>query len=117
MVDLKINSNNDLDVSNGDIQLVSDGLEVVQSAKIRILIIQGEWWLDLLIGVPWFDMMFRTVYSLRQKTDYLRRVILDTIGVRRILKFEFGMNLINRGSLIELNVETDFGIVSGEVKI
>jgi len=116
MIDLKLNDYHDLDLSNGDLQLIAKGEEVVQSAKIRLLIIRGEWQYDLMLGVPWFDMMFRTAYSLRQKTDFLRKIVLDTIGARRILEFEFGVDQLNRGSLIRMEIETEYGVVSGEVK-
>lgn len=114
-IDLKLNDTHDLAIEDGDLVLLQDEYEVIQSAKIRLLFIKGEWWLDLLMGVPWFDEMFRIVYSLRQKQDVLKNTILETEGVRRITKFDFGVDLINQGSLVEFAVETDFGPVTGEI--
>ena len=53
MIDIKLNSDGDLDISeSGDIQLCNDPL---QDARITILWIEGEWRLNPEAGLPWFE--------------------------------------------------------------
>jgi hypothetical protein len=98
----------DIQLKNGDLELVSDGLEVVQAAKIAILFIRGDWFLNLLEGLPWFTEMFNTQVSFTTKRDYIKEAILNTYGVTRIDSFNFGPDNSERKANISFKVLTDF---------
>ena len=66
-IDIKLDGNQDIVLTNGDITLVQDGLEVIQSFKIRMLHILAEWIFDETIGVDWFDEMFNPSTTKAQK--------------------------------------------------
>jgi len=117
MIDLALDTNHDLDLISGDLTLVTDGLEVVQSTKIRILTVKYEYFLNYEMGIPWFDAMFKTVYNHIQKGDIIKKIILDTEGVRKINSFSFGMDLINKGVLLQTLIETIYGVENSEIRI
>lgn len=111
MIDLKLNAAHDLDFDGIDLSLVSDGAEVAQSSKIRLLFILGEWFLDYVLGVDWFDNLFSTETSYEQKAHELRKTIINTYGVTRIEEFKFGIDFANRGALVEYEALTQWGLI------
>ena len=111
MIDLKLDSSHDLFFDGLDLSLVNEGAEVAQSGKIRLLFILGEWFLDYLLGVDWFDNLFSTETSYEQKAHELRKTIVNTVGVTKLEQFKFGIDFANRGALVEYEVLTQWGKV------
>jgi hypothetical protein len=115
MIDLKLNSSHDLFFDGTDLVLVKEGFEVAQSAKIRLLFIAGEWFLNYLMGVDWFDNLFSTETSYEQKAHELRKTLINTVGVVKIEQFNFGIDFANRGAQVEFVVLTQYGLVSAKL--
>lgn len=113
--DLRLNDNYDLDIVDGDLALVSGGPEVAQSAGIRLLFIQGEWFFDYTKGIPWMDNMFTMVTSYEQKQKILKDTLRGTQGVNRLLTFSFGLDPVTREARVEFSADTVFGPVSLKV--
>jgi len=115
--DLKLTTAHDLSLTSGDIDLVTEGTEVAQSAKIRLLFLQAEWVLDYTMGVPWIDEIFNVQYSREYKELLLRRVVLNTPGIRTIRSFSYQEDPTNRGGQITFEVDTIYADVIVEVTI
>jgi hypothetical protein len=116
-IDITLTQNQDLSISNGDLVLVTEGSEVVQSAKIRILHILGEWVFDYTLGVDWFDVLFATNTSTLEKKAEIQRALVSTPGLRRLLSFDFSIDNIERAAQIDFTADTDFGDISTELLI
>jgi hypothetical protein len=101
----------DILITDGDLELVSGGEEVAQSAKIAILFIRGDWFLNLLEGLPWFTEMFSTQVSYSRKRDLIKSAILETIGVIQLTQFTFAKNDADRNVEITFTVKTDFDTI------
>jgi len=114
-IDLKLNDNYDLAIEDGDLVLVCDGAEVAQSAGIRLLFIQGEWFFDYTKGIPWLDGMFTMATSYEQKQKILKDTIRGTQHVNRILAFTFGIDPVALGATVEFAADTTFGPVTLKV--
>lgn len=114
-IDLKLSDTYDLEIVEGDLTLVTEGDEVAQSTGIRLLFIQGEWYFDYTLGIPWFESMFTTVTSYEQKAKILKDTIRNTQGVNQILTFEFGVDPVAHRAEIEFDADTTFGVVSLKV--
>jgi hypothetical protein len=115
--DLQLTPQHDLYIQDGDLQLVTEGREVVQACKIRVLFIQTEWVFDYTLGVPWFDEMFDTTTSKLQKDKNIKVAILGTLGLRELTEFSFGIDPVNRGALIEFTANTVFGTIQQRLEI
>lgn len=105
-------------IENNDFVLVYDLEEIIQSIRIRLRIILGEWKFDFTRGIPWVGdnaTMFTPATSLEQKEQILKSTILGTEGVLALLSFTFGVDPINRGALISYGTDTIYGPANGEV--
>lgn len=60
MSDLKLNIEHDLDLTSGRLSLIKSEQELTaQRLKIKFNLYQGEWFLDLSLGVPYFQSILR----------------------------------------------------------
>lgn len=113
--DIKLDNAYDIAIENGDLVLVDGANEVAQSAGIRLLFIQGEWFFDYTKGVPWLDGMFSMATSYEQKAKILKDVIRNTPGVNRILTFTFGVDPVEHLAQVEFSADTIYGTVNLKV--
>jgi hypothetical protein len=107
--DIALDANHDIVIEPDDINLIQDEFEVLQSVKIRLLFIQTEWIFDYTRGVPWFDEMFDVATSKAQKEKNIKVAILNTQNVRQITEFNFGVDPVNKGALVEYSANTTYG--------
>lgn len=79
LVDIKLNSNGDLDISEfGDISLTDS---TCQAVKIRLLWIQGEWKLGPELGFPYFEELFIKNPNIDNLRQLIRLEIVSVEGV------------------------------------
>lgn len=116
MIDIKLNAAHDIVIEGGDLQLVSDGAEVAQSIKIRILTIQGEWEFDFTLGLPWFNELFAPITGIDQKKAILRNAIIETTGVAGITDFVLGLDPIAHVAELTFDADTIYGSQSVRVR-
>jgi len=83
-MDLAINDNNDLYLDGQDLALTTIDTEVVQSLKIRLQFVQGEWFLNLSAGVPYIQQLFEIGTSIETMSQIFTTEILNTDGVSRL---------------------------------
>ncbi len=113
MIDLALDTNWDIGLTDRDLTLISGGQEIAQSAKLRLLFIQLEWVFDYTKGLPWFNGLFASDVSLEQKEQFFRSTILDTVGVLRLTKFVFGVDPDAKVATIQFSADT----IDGEIKV
>ena len=115
--DLKLNSDHDIPIEEGDLVIIKDAPEVTQSVKIRYLFIQGEWYFNYTKGVPWEDKMFTVATSYEQKRKILKDSLQNTENVNQIFVFSYGIEPTNRLAVVNYSADTTFGLVNEEVVI
>lgn len=89
MKDFKLTENGDLDMSGIDLQFVDGINQLAQNLKIRLQTFLTEWFLDLTIGMPYFQEIFIKNPSETVITNYTKKIIKETDGILRILSFNF----------------------------
>ncbi|MBA3841170.1 MAG: hypothetical protein H0X39_00865 [Actinobacteria bacterium] len=102
---------------NGRRVLATGISAVVQGIRRRIGTISGEWFLDLDLGVRWFerDHVPATAAILGQKFDAtkvdaeVRRAILSTPAVTSVLRIDVAFNGATRGCSITWQARCAFG--------
>lgn len=103
--------------ANGDLEMVSDGEEVVQHIQQRLRTYLGEWPYDLSVGVPWFQQILgaRSNYQRGFSEQVLKTEILETPGVTRFVYFDFSFNEANRIGAFRFHVDTIYGSIGETV--
>lgn len=87
---------------------------IEQTIKTRLYLFSGEYWRDVAEGVPWIDRILTKNNgnnTIQAKIAILRRRILDTDGVRSILKWDADFDFQTRTLSIQTTVLTEFGTV------
>lgn len=90
-MDLKLDTNGDLDVTDNEMTLVTGYDAIAQHLKIRLKTFMGEWFLDTRIGIPYFqEFLIKNPNRLIMDTR-LREAILETPGIIALgqLNYEF----------------------------
>ena len=113
-----LDKNNDIFLQNGSIHTTTDGAEVVQQVRSRLLIYLGEWFLDTTAGVDYFNSIFIKPVNLNLVESIIKTVIIDTDNVEELTVFELAFNKASRKMEIDFEAITTFGeIIKSEVTI
>ena len=86
-VDIALDINRDILFEDLNFKLINDQDELRQRLTTRLQVFLGEWWQDVTLGIPYLDKiliknpLYDTISSL------LKREILDTDGIKSLLKF------------------------------
>ncbi len=116
MIGRALDSKNDLIIRNGSIKLVSDGAEVVQHVRSRLLSYTDEWFLDTKSGTPYFQDILIKPANLPNIESTIKTRILRTPGVKGLV--EFLMEYSDRILTISFSAETEYGdIIKEEVTL
>lgn len=111
MSDLKIDTaTGDLDLSTNDAILLSDGDDIRQHLRIRLRTFRGSWFLDLNVGIPFYDNILVKNPSINVVRSILRQAILTTPGITGIDTFSFDYD----GDTRTLNIELVARITSSD---
>lgn len=111
MSDLKIGVDGDLEIKNGNLQLTSGDDAVRQHLQQRLRTFLGEWFLDLDVGVPYFQDILVKNPNVNQVDGILKQTILTTPGVVELVSFTMNSDPTAR----TLMVEFEYTSYSGEI--
>lgn len=97
-------STHDLRIPGYDLQLV-DGVDLIrQRIKQRLLTIQGEWFLNTDVGLPWFDQIIGKGAQEEQISALIIQNIAETEGVDAVIEFDLTFNRRARTMLVQFRV-------------
>lgn len=87
--------------------LIDSPEAVAQSVLTRLLLWQGEWFLDVTAGTPWLQGILGTgtkpLYDL-----LIRQRVTDTLGVTGIASYSSQLD-VERGLSVTMTIDTEFG--------
>lgn len=96
--------------SNDRIARVHDAERVRQNIRERLQFFLGEWFLDITGGVPWFQEIFVKPANPGLAEAEIKKAILGTKDVHRLLSFSFEADLNNRiVKVVDFAVDTTYG--------
>lgn len=102
-----------LDPSTGDLLIVDfdatlvDGIDqIAQNLAIRLRFIQGEWYLNILAGLPYYQYFFIKNPNQIQIETFLKDEISNTTGVQEITSFTSNFDSQNRKFNVEFGCKT-----------
>lgn len=112
MSDLKMSeSTNDLELVNGDLALTANDDAIRQHIVQRLRTFLGEWFLDLSVGVPYFQDVLVKNPNVQVVDGVLKQTILDTPGVIELMTFELDFDAGTRKLKVDCSVRTQNGMI------
>lgn len=100
-------SNHDIRIENGRIRIVHGAAEVAQRIKVALWHYQGEYFLDVEDGTPWYEQILGNKNNADQVGLILRRRILGVPGVVRIEQFNLIFDPTGRDFSVSAKVIVD----------
>lgn len=80
--------------------------EIKQKVVARLRAIQGDWFLDLTTGIPYYTEALKKGADLRVLSSIFKNIILSTSGVDELQKFTMDFN----GRTRVLSINTTFKV-------
>ena len=111
MLDIRLNSDHDLDVSSLDLSLVDKAEQVRQQLLIKLRLWVGEWFLDTEFGTPYLQSILGKQLTLSGAIAAIRNSILEVEGVNSIAELSYDFSAQNRKLSVEFIVDTPYGQV------
>lgn len=104
-----LNSSGDFVFGRGMAEyLVNSPAAVAQAVQTALLLHQGEWFLDLTVGMPWETQVIG--YNTKSLYDAaIKNQILGVQGVRSILAYSSSLNTATRLLSVQVTINTIFG--------
>ncbi|MCG8433499.1 MAG: hypothetical protein MJA83_05665 [Gammaproteobacteria bacterium] len=106
MADFKLDASGDLDLSTGDIQIITGNAAIAQELTIRLRFFLGEWFLDVREGIPYIQQFFRKNPNPNIIRDVIARVVRGTPGVIDLLSLSFDLDTVARRLSVSLSAQT-----------
>lgn len=104
----------DLVLVNGDLQLAADP---VQQVSIRLKFVRGEWFLDVEVGVPYFEDVFVKQPDLDRIRAMYRTVIAETLGISDVRQIDLQYVPETRGLRVIWSADTEAGEIDGTAQL
>jgi len=110
-MDLKLDSDNDVLVENGDLVLLTGVEAVGQHLRNRLNTFFQEWFLDKREGVPYFEHIFKKKINPLVVDGIFKREIINTPGILELKSF----NLDIDGTLRVLTLSFTASSTDGDI--
>lgn len=116
-IDLLLDDNNDLVFVDGDL-VFSKGMDaIVQQCRIAMQMFQGEWFLNLDAGLPYWQSILgqKPAVAIQAAQIFIRRELELVNGVLDILKLQITYVRETRALQVSWQVDTVFGETPSDV--
>lgn len=107
----RIDANGDWTFGAGRAGYADRSESVAQRVKTRLLSFQGDWFLDLSHGLPWFQLIERPA-NLGRIERAVKAQILQTDGVSAVTAFSMSPNVTTRQLNITTTIVDIYGVES-----
>lgn len=110
-IDFKLDDNNVIVFDKGDIVVTSGVDAIVQSCRIALQMFQGEWFLNLDAGIPYWQSILgqKPRVAIEAARIFFRRELELVDGVDKVTKLDISYTGSSRLMTITWQVSTVFG--------
>lgn len=102
----------DLKVTGYDLSLVTGTDLMIQRLKQSLWFFQGEWYLDITDGVPYYQDVLKKAPDRITVESVIKAAIIETPGVTELTAFEIEYENAPRRLLVTFSVDTVYGNLS-----
>ena len=103
--------------NNFDLPLIDGIDQIAQSLNIRLRFFLGEWYLNTLVGVPYFQYFFIKNPNQIQVETFLKDTIINTPGVTDLTQFSSAYQANTREYSVNFTASTQSGDVQIEAQL
>ena len=96
MSDWALNGDGDLEVPLGRARVVRGAEAISQRLQIRLKFFRGDWYLNVLEGVPYHDFVLRKRTSPAVRREVFRRAIIGMRGVKQLVSLNVDLDRATR---------------------
>ena len=104
-----LDSDGDMAFGYGEANFLTGDAAIRQKVKTRLELYQGEWFLDVEDGTPWFQQVLGKPRSLPLIEAVVKQRILETDGVTDLIEFQMTLDRDTRLLDMAGNVVTENG--------
>lgn len=114
-IDLKLDANNELVIEDGDIPFTSGLDAIVQQCRIVLQMFQGEWFLNLDVGIPYWEKILgeKPTTAIEAARIFFRRELQLVDGVNKVTR----LDITYTGSTRTLNVSWQVNTIFGDTPV
>lgn len=117
MITRALNDCNDIFLNGNRISVNQDAEQVAQKVKTKLLFYQGEWFLDITVGVPYFQQVFVKPALIGTIESLIKSQIINTEGVSRLTSFSSNFDRSTRKMSVSFSALTIYGEIDQEISI
>ena len=117
MIDVALNNDGDLLLSDYDLVIIDGVDQVAQNLEIRLKFFLGEWYLDIDAGLPYYQDVFIKSPNQIRVESLIKQEILDTDGINEITSFSSEFDSSLRKFSVNFSALADEGEVELEVTL
>lgn len=115
MIERALDSNNDLLIRSGSFATVTEGAQVVQHVRTRLLFYLGEWFADKRAGTAWFQEVFVKPFNPIATEAVIRSRIINTPDLKEIIEFALSdYDPATRRLSVSFSAETEYGVINNQ---
>lgn len=107
----RIDANGDWTFGAGRASYADRSESVAQRVVTRLRSLQGDWFLDLTHGLPWFELMERPADLARVERE-VKAQILRTDGVSKLTAFAMSIDPVTRKLSVSATIIDIYGVES-----
>ena len=108
----RLDGNHDMTFGHGIADMAVEAEACAQNVKTRLLLLQGEWFLDTDAGVPYLQQIMVKPANPALTEAIVKRTILETEDVSEIRSFSMTFDRNTRRMTISATVATIYGSVA-----
>lgn len=117
-MNLALDTNHDIFLTaGGQLATVQDEDELLQRIKTRLLTFLGEWWLDVELGVPYFQQILGFKPDLTLYRTLFTAATQAVTGVVSVDSMEVFYTAATRTLTVRFTCTGELGTVTGEITI
>lgn len=108
-MNLKLDSDGDLDFTGGNFTLLEGSDEVRQKLQVRFGFFKGEWFMDARLGMPYFQDIMGKGQDLATIRAYFQKAAITCPGVASVGNFLVELAAATRALSVDFEAVTDTG--------
>lgn len=103
---------NDILIQNNDLVLVDGSQAILQDLLQRLRFFYGEWFLDITLGIDYFNQILVKNPNLGNINAIMINTIVTTPGIQQLNSYNLTTNYITRQVFIQFSAQTTKGQIN-----